>query len=168
MTDRRITHMTPDALISRAQRERQQLAALWENLTEAQLTQRPGVQDDWSVKDFMAHIVAWEKYVVQLIEAILNNENPQLIADYHHYNADILRANKDRPLAEVQAEFEDYVTTLVNQIGRLSEAQLNEATIEARDDVGVYTRKLLDIAIADTFGHYAEHAEDVKAYVSSL
>lgn len=62
-----ITFMTQKDLLTRIHSDRQSFSILWQNLTDEQMTQYPGSQEDWSVKDLIAHVVWWEDFMMKRI-----------------------------------------------------------------------------------------------------
>jgi len=66
------THMTPQDLLDRIHQGRQALAALWCGLTKEQMIRRPGPQEDWSVKDLVAHITWWESFILERVTDLVN------------------------------------------------------------------------------------------------
>jgi hypothetical protein len=101
------TNRSHDELLQRSRERHAQLEALLAQLTDADLT-RPGVTDDWSVKDHLAHLTWWEQRVILVlggapdpIDAISGDEQTE-----DSVNAYVFAANRDRPLAEVRAAFD--------------------------------------------------------------
>jgi hypothetical protein len=62
--------MTKDELIQKIESEWNNLQAALDGLTEEQM-HRPGVVGEWSIKDLLAHITAWQ---TRLITAIFKAE----------------------------------------------------------------------------------------------
>ncbi len=159
-----VTHMTPDELMARIRRDRASFAALWAGLTDEQMTRRPGPQSDWSVKDLIAHISAWEKRMLDNGEHLRKGEPLISRPDIDTVNADIFAANKDRPLADIRVEFEAQMARLESALGSLSEDEINDAQRFPQ----LQGRPLLFPIIGDTFGHYNDHRSDLERYVNSL
>ena len=160
MDEEYIPHMTPTELNERIQHDRISFSQNRANLTPAQMTAVPGPQDDWSVKDLIAHITWWEKYVLRMVNDLTNGKKFAAINDYNAYNAETLTTSQQRSLEDVLGEFASHEATLLAVIGQLSETQINEIII---DDV-----PLLYKIIGNTFGHYAEHSPDLLGYIDSL
>ena len=53
------------AVLERIRKDREVLAALWGGLTEERMVRHPGPQEDWSVKDLIAHTMWWEDFILQ-------------------------------------------------------------------------------------------------------
>ena len=100
-----ITFMTADDLLERAKRERAELAALWQGLSETQMMQRPGPQTNWSVKDVIAHITWWEGAMVNWVSRAVSGEHFTRTETTEELNARIYDDNQDLPLDVVLDAF---------------------------------------------------------------
>jgi len=67
-------HMTPHTLLERIHTGREALAVLWCGLSEEQMIRRPGPQEDWSVKDLIAHVAWWESVILEHVTGELIKE----------------------------------------------------------------------------------------------
>jgi hypothetical protein len=102
----------------------------------------------WSAKDMLAHITFWEQRLIAYVNGakeslIQPGEDEQAAID--RINADVLAANRDRPLAEVRAAFERSYQQALTLAESLSVEDLAD-------------EELRDLFAADTFGHYREHS----------
>src|SRR4051794_13277957 len=73
------------------------------DIPDAQLIE-PGVVDDWSVKDILAHVTTWEEEALKYLPLTLRGRPPRYSAQYGGIDAfNALRTNQKRslPLAEV-------------------------------------------------------------------
>ena len=165
MAAEKITQMTIPDLPERIERERKDFESLWLGLSEAQMKIVPGPQLDWSVKDLMAHIAWWEEHTIDRVERLLVGEKVLGYEDddLDRINLEVYQSNKNRLLEEVVTWFEQGLGKLSEQINRLSKKQLNSKTLF---DYG--GRSLLDLLIANTFGHYAMHREDLEEFVKQV
>ena len=163
MSQNEITYMSGNDLLKRTRQDRADFASLWNGLTESQMTQYPGPQHDWSVKDLIVHIIWWENYMVERIGKIVAGTDEATNLDLDEINAEILEDNKDRPLAEVLADFENNLAGVEALIISLTDEQINNA-----DAVDYGGRQLLKFLMSDTFGHYAVHRPDLEAYVGQI
>ena len=66
MADQEQNQRTRDDLLNRSRERHDALVALIDQVGEEDLT-RPGVSDDWSVKDHMAHLMWWEQRVLRVL-----------------------------------------------------------------------------------------------------
>lgn len=164
MTTSDDAYMTPQGLLQRIHDEREALAATWGALTMEQLVQRPGPQDDWSVKDLIAHVTRWESFILQRVTDLMDGVPSKPAEPHDVLNARAYRQNRDRPLAEVLAAFDANWPRLVMLLTSLNEEQLNAPAYYPTYD-GV---ALLPILRAGTYGHYPSHMTDLRTYAARL
>lgn len=139
------------------------LDALLDGLSDSDLTQ-PGVVGDWSIKDVLAHLTFWQGRAVDGVGQALG-DYPQLefprVPDeeaMHRLNADAYQRSRNRPLREVQAEFNRTADLLLGLIQRLTGEQLNSTAAWTFDEPQWQ-------AIAnESFEHFEEHADDIRAW----
>src|SRR5262245_16684528 len=163
-----MTTMTKDQLLDRITREHSTFANSFAQLSEAQMTQ-PGVQNEWSVKDILAHINFWHRRMSYLIDcarrgepfAPLHREGEDGDAAIDRVNAENEAANKHRPLAEVRAEYEQSYQQALASVGRLADADLQpDSQLNA-----FLGGSVLELIAGDTYGHYQEHLSAIQAWV---
>ena len=128
------------------------------SLSEAEML-TPGVQGDWSVKDILVHISAWEKYLLDRLEYILSGQQPLYPAmaswdDVHRFNAQVYAENKDRPLTSVIIEFRSLYRGVMTVLEALDDQVLSMPySYDFPDD----NLTVLHLIRANTFEHYREH-----------
>lgn len=159
----KITYITQTDLLERIQTDRSSFASLWENLSDTQMTERPGPQNDWSVKDLIAHIVWWENTVMSRVKNILAGKDATRSETIDEINERVFQENKDRELSIILSEFNANLPKLESLISRLSDEQINDPNL-----VNIKDRALRDYLIGDTFGHYDMHREDLQHFVESF
>jgi len=127
----------------------------------------PGVTGLWSVKDIMAHIVAWETLMQEWLDMIINEgnipsqlANPSEINWFDEVNEQIYQQNKDRPLDEVLSSFHNNKDVVLDYVSKLPEEVLFDASRYFYRE----GRPLWIIVEANTFGHYAEHLPDIEKF----
>jgi hypothetical protein len=109
--------VTKEDLIKEIVTERQLLESELALVNKRAMTRR-GVIGDWSAKDIMAHLVAWEQFLLDWYRTGLSGETPRVsphfnIATMHAMNEAIYQQNKRRKLEEVLTEFaSSYLETL--------------------------------------------------------
>jgi hypothetical protein len=145
--------------------ERQALESLLEGLSDAQLIQ-PGVVADWSIKDILAHIAAWERLAQDRIHAALTGEPlkfPVITGDnfVDNFNTMIYENNKDVPLNEIQVEFQASHQDFMRQIESLDENFLPQKL--PFDWAGDLTVQIL--ISSNTHWHYSEHHDSIKQWL---
>ena len=164
MTANDNTDMTPHDLLHRIHKEREALAALWCGLTREQMTRRPGPQEDWSVKDLIAHITWWESFIRERVTELIGGARSEPAEHQDVLNARAHERHKDSPLTEVLAAFDANWPKLEAFISSLNDEQINTpAYYRTYDGVA-----LLPILRAGTFGHYPSHMADLCSCVERL
>ena len=125
------------------------------------------VQDDWTVKDILAHISAWELELLRWLEMAKAGEPPDIPAPGYwasyigQYNAQAYARNRDRPLADVEREFQEIFARLREVMESLPE--------DPTDPVwsvwygGTPPWQLL----AEYYKHYEEHAVPIRNWLQS-
>ena len=152
--------MKKEDLLARIRKDRAAFAALWAGLSDTQMTQRPGVQDDWSVKDLIAHIVWWENLMLENVMAVKNNGSYHMIYDIDGQNAEVFAAHQDDILADVLAAFENNLANLEEHIGALTDEQINKTQLPKYP--------LLEHITGDSYGHYEVHWADLERYTKKV
>lgn len=87
--------------------ERRRLEKNLAELAPSQMT-LPGVVGEWTIKDVLAHLIAWERLFVGWYEEGLRGEmpaTPQNANDIHALNKEIYERNKNTSLDEVLNDF---------------------------------------------------------------
>ena len=101
--------MDKSQLLEEIRAARAKLLAAIEGLTDAELVQ-PGAAGIWSVKDIMAHLIAWEAELVTLLSRKLSKrykDAPQLvlIEDLDEWNEEQYHLNARKPLSVILPDF---------------------------------------------------------------
>lgn len=123
--------------------------------------------EGWTAKDYLAHLTAWQRRMVRWFEegaAGQFRERPE--PDFTFEQVDELnerdwRADRDRSLDDVRAEFARTADAVEALIGRLSDDDLNDPArapwlgFEARHTIA-----------GNTYGHYAEHFDVLEQLAS--
>lgn len=140
--------MDRQQLLSKLDREWTAFKASTAGLSDVQLT-TPGVVEDWSVKDILAHVTTWEQEALKYLPVILNGEKtPRYSAMYggiDAFNAQMTQQKRSLSLAEVKRQLDETHHKLLAYIQSVPEevfAQENR-----------FRRRLR----FDTYRHYPEH-----------
>jgi len=155
------------ALLVTIQNERERLESLFEGLTEAQMIE-PGVEADWSIKDILVHIAAWERLAMDRIQAAQTGSDlkyPLIAGDdfVDQFNAQTYEAHKDQPLTEVQAEFHNAHREFIAQIDTLAEEKLSQKL--NFDWSGTLTYQVM--ISANSHWHYPDHAAAIEKWLEN-
>jgi hypothetical protein len=93
---------------------RERLRAALASLPESALLDR--VDDEWTRKDVIAHIGAWEHRLVDLLERLRRGEWPEDEVETDERNARMFENDRDRPLWDVlrreTADWDRFVATV--------------------------------------------------------
>jgi hypothetical protein len=127
---------------------------------------RPGAVGVWSIKDVLAHIAFWERYVSSIIKAVERGETPILDAEdsTETRNASVVAQYYQRPLSAVIAEWHAAREELLDLLEDISEAALNDPNHFAWSG----GRTLLDRIAGNSYGHEQEHIEQIREWMRSL
>jgi uncharacterized protein (TIGR03083 family) len=145
-------------LLERMRTAREALERTLAGLDEAALAE-PG-PEGWSVKDHLAHLAAWQRKVLGNMDGRAGYEVlgvPEDIyqrGDWVEINEFVRAPDKDRPAAEVLAEFRR-----VNQVITQRVAGTPDSQLFGEDD------KLLSNISGNTFGHDDEHRPWIETVI---
>jgi hypothetical protein len=155
---------TKSEMLERVKAEHAHMEQLLSSLSAADLA-APALDEQWSVKDSLAHLVAWEKMMLGWVETSLRGEDvmrftPEFIetpgsgdAVMLALNEHLYRQDRGRALDDVLSEFRRTHDQVVAALSRLSEADIFEPNRFAwRKGV-----PLLPVIEGNTYEHYAEH-----------
>jgi hypothetical protein len=153
-------------LLQRIRSEHERLEATLSRLSPEQWLQ-PNVEGAWSPKDTIAHLSAWEGRVVRWSGEALGGQVPELpvgeqVVD--QINAQIYADNRERPLAEVRAEFDSSHSQVLRAVEDTAEADMSRTGLfEAWGDIPLW--KFFSIL---TWQHYEMHHQPIRAWLEGL
>jgi hypothetical protein len=137
-------------LLARIRTARAQLDGRLADLDDASLS-APG-PEGWAVKDHLAHLAAWGRKVLANMDG---RKGPQVLGvpedvykrgDWVEINEIVRAPDKNRPAAEIVAEYRRVHAALLERIGALPEAVLFGADDSLRNNIG-----------GNTYAHDEEH-----------
>jgi len=148
------------ALLARLAIERAGLLEQLLGLDDETLTEALAV-GDWTVKDVLAHIAAWDRWQHQAMGALVDGEAPDLSAgeDYHAANDAFVSLWQDRCLAEVLAELQSAREDWVVWMASLPEDEFFQRRSYGGEDWSFYGGQ-----IQVMWQHDAEHAEQIAVW----
>lgn len=140
---------------------RANLLAAIEGLSSDQML-RVGAVGVWSVKDVLAHLVAWEAELVTALSKLDPKRTPAIveIEEIDEWNADQYRVNAPRPLAAVLEDFHGVHKHLLGAIDDLDERTLTDN----RRFPWMEGEALSYLVAENATWHEEEHAEDIRAW----
>ncbi|MCY4539531.1 MAG: ClbS/DfsB family four-helix bundle protein, partial [Chloroflexi bacterium] len=116
----------------------------------------------WSIKDLIAHITWWEQSATNLVSRALSGEMLTRPKTTDEVNASVYEDNRDLPLQTVLEMFEASFTPLEKLLGRMTDDEINDPEV-----CNIRDMPLLYFLVGNTFAHYADHVEELRAYVES-
>jgi len=121
-----------------------------------------GVVGVWSIKDVLAHLVAWESEVVTALNHVQNKRMPAImkIEDIDEWNAEQYRINARRPAAAVLADFEGVHRMLHHMVADFDEQHL----ADRRRYRWMEGEPLWALVEENVVLHEREHAEEIAAW----
>ena len=135
---------------------RDRLDAALAGLSDESMLDR--VDDTWTRKDVLAHLEAWERRVVDLLERLRAGEAPAERVETDELNARFHAADRDRSLADVRAGERAAYERMVATIEGASDEELFDG------DHFAWTEgdPLVDWFRGDGDEHYDEHLEQLS------
>ncbi len=148
------------------QTEWQLLEHLIAGLSEAQIL-APGAVAQWSVKDTLGHIAAWQKVLLEQVNAFITNRPAtyppvRTQADVDRVNAGFFAENRDRPWPVILMECRSLYTAVLTMLEALDESIL-AASVPA--DWAEDAPTLTELICANTCDHYREHRQQLETNV---
>ena len=120
----------------------------------------PGLEEKtstgWTYKDLVAHAAAWEDRTASRLQTLResgSNTYPG-VDDADQFNAAVVERTRGRDAREVVGELDAAHARIADEIGKLSPEQ-----IHANDDW------VIAVVAGNTYGHYAEHLDEIFASV---
>jgi hypothetical protein len=153
-------------LMAELDREWASIERICFSLTEADMVAQPAA-GEWSIKDSLVHLSAWEKYLLDRLSYVMTGMKPLYPVmttwdDVHRFNAQVYEENKDRPLTSVVIEFRSLYRGVMTVLDALSDEQLKQAySYDFPDD----SLTLLQLIWANTCEHYREHCSAMEKYI---
>lgn len=157
--------MTVEEILDALDTTRERLLLAIEPLPDEALEQ-PGAVGDWSVRDVLAHLAAWESELITGLMRLDQGKKPEHLlaatADRNAYNARRYEENKGRDLDRVFADFQDARTQLEGWLDEFSERALNDPNRYQ----ALNGQPLWKIISLTSFGHEAMHITALEAFAA--
>lgn len=155
-------------LLGDIRRERRLLESLLGTLEPDEMVQ-PGAVGEWSVKDVLAHLVAWEQIFLDWYQAGVQKQAPKVSpvgmkrSAIDALNLVIYEGNRADPLEKVQAEFQDSY----RQIMETLEAAPEEAMFLPGAYAWTGKLALADYIAGNTCNHYYWARSKIRKWASA-
>lgn len=150
------------ALLAELDTEWANIERICTGLSAAEMV-KPGLEDEWSVKDILAHLAAWDKYLLDRLSYVMSGKPPLYPVmttwdDVHRFNAQVYAENKDRPLTSVVIEFRNLYRDVMTVLETMDESLLDQPySYDFPDD----KLTMLQLIRANTCNHYRQHCPGI-------
>jgi hypothetical protein len=153
------------ALLDNIQSGYNQFEALLAPLSEEQMA-IPAVNGPWSVKDNIAHLTAWHDYLLNQLQGVIDGEKPPKFMpglSEDEINEGFYQQNKDRPLAEVMADFSLSYQRILAAVQSTSEEALNAPFPWRKNGNAAW-----GLIAGNTYEHYEEHGNIIQRWLGQV
>lgn len=156
--------MSKKDLLNDLRESRAELLAAIEGLSDDEMV-RPGVEGLWSVKDIMAHLVAWQAELITALSRKLGRlykDAPAIVKidDFDEWNAEQYHQNASKPLSIIQPDFHGVHKHLLLAVEELDTQTLNDPLRFEWMEGDPLSSLILETAA----WHEREHAESIRAW----
>lgn len=165
-----MSKITKMDFLARMRSRRERWNALLDRI-EDHAMESAGVAGDWSARDIVAHVTAYERGLVEWLQAALSGtvktfevlDHP----DVDFRNARILEEYEGQSWKEVEAEASRVFNQLMELLATISEEELSD-----RERVEWYVvprwgrrRALWECIADDSYRHYEQHSEGIEKWL---
>ena len=117
---------------------------------------RSGTWEQWSLKDELAHIIAWQLNSLARIAALMHAEPVPDFSDYERLNRAIFDTNRDRKLADIVAESDRARVDFVALIQAVSVEDLAQPGRFSDQEARSLADQILNNGFEHPIVHYAD------------
>jgi hypothetical protein len=159
--------MNKDEIFDALEDERENFLEAIEGLSAEQL-QTSGVVGEWSVKDMMIHLSAWEAELVKLLWQARQGQKPTTLhfskIDIDEINQEWFENYRSRSLERVMDDFEAVRKQTSRRLEVFSDADLNDVQLFPWLD----GQPLWEWVANDSYQHESEHAAQIREWRARL
>ncbi len=149
------TLKTRAAFFSREQEAWSSLTVTWVDLPNEVLLLHGACGTDWSVKDVINHIAAWQEAATRVITDLLDGRWGRLGASTDKFNARQYGIDRERPLAESCERSVHARRDLLTLLATIADDRLPDEY--GRQQIGWWAKWT-------TYAHYEEHLPDLTTF----
>jgi hypothetical protein len=126
----------------------------------------PLLENGWSVKDTLMHIVAWEQRLIGWLNAVAQGDQPTLPAPGYTWdqmdelNEQTVIQQRHRSLQDILASFRASLSLIFMALDRYDDETLNSQYLGEESVLWRYFAE-------NTYEHYEEHGEEIRAALKS-
>ena len=134
-----------------------------EGLTTEQMLE-PGVKDNWSVKDILAHLTRWEAELIKLLWQARQGMRPTSLLNQPH-SVDVVNSrwyeeDQTRSLERILEDFHGVRNQTIRRLEFFTDKDLNDPKRYPWSD----GQALWEWVAGNTFEHDEEHLEQLRAW----
>jgi hypothetical protein len=150
---RRVKPKTRAEFVALEDRTWEEMTAEWSGLSNEELV-AARTCGQWSVKDVMNHLAAWQEATLKVVPLLLRGEKPPS-GEYNVQRFNVRQQNedKDRPLAETRRRLDKSRRELLALLQTVPE----ELLLNVKGHIGKWAK-------FDTYNHYDLHAAAVREH----
>jgi hypothetical protein len=151
------------AIVSGLEYSRSELLKSIEGLSQRELTETP-IYEDWTIKDVLAHVIGWDRRVLQTLPLMLQNRAGEIPGvEREAYNGQSIAAWQDKSLSEVLAEIKAVHQHILSII-----ASTDQAEIDLRRDRNGRIITIRSYVIDIMMDHERKHAAEIRQWRRDL
>jgi hypothetical protein len=150
--------MNKPELLESIRRERARLDELIAPLDDDDLT-TPGVVEQQSIKDLLAHVTAWEQLCLIWMRTGRRIEGPFTDESLNALNAEMFERDRNLTVADVRTRARRSYAEVLESVGAQSDEVL------AADPAWAPGRALWEVISSNTDEHYREHADQIDVWL---
>lgn len=127
------------------------------------------LMNDWSPRDVVAHLIGWNRHMIEASAAILRGETPSYYADapndYRNINAEFVAIYSSQSKAELLEELRSSMKDFERYV-----ISLNQSELTASHGVAHYSgRPATVVGIIDSLtGDYQDHLRQINAWLLNI
>jgi len=158
-----------EQLVDDMRRERERWDALLARIGTERM-EEPGVDGEWSVKDVIAHVTAYERKVLKRLRAHAHGEqytpaSYDQLEDVDARNAYYHAQDEGRSLDDILADHRETFDELIRLTSDLDDLDLRDPTrLGWPADVDFEPWESIS---GNSYGHYEEHIPNLEAWLAS-
>jgi hypothetical protein len=153
--------MTKPELLDAIQTGRLEFDNLLNTIPEDKM-EDPLLDNGWSVKDTIMHIVAWEQRLIGWLNAVAQGDQPALPAPGYIWdqmddlNQQTYLQQRHRNLQDILASYRGSLNLIFLALDRFDDETLNSQYLGEESALWRYFAE-------NTYEHYQEHGEEIRA-----
>jgi hypothetical protein len=158
--------MTKDELIQTIESAWENLQESLDGLTEEQMHQ-PGVVGEWTIKDILAHITAWQTRLISTLFKVEKGFTPDTTEagkTVDQMNEKFYQEMKDRPFEQV---WDDLDSSYHQLLGRL-EGWKEKDLFDPKRFKWMNGEPFAVYVAGDSYEHYDEHAAQIRDWRKTI